>query len=105
MEPIPYEARLVTAVEAIKNSEKLSIRAAAKIYNVPRITVQTRVYGVLAQRDIPPKSLKLTELEEQAIIQYTLDLITRAFPPRLCNVEDMANDLLRVRNASPVGKN
>jgi hypothetical protein len=74
MGPIPYEARLVMAIEAIKNSKKLSVRAAAKIYNVPRSTIQTRLYGVLARRDIPPNSRKLTELEEQAIIRYILDL-------------------------------
>jgi len=38
------------------------------------------------------------------IVQYVIELYTRAFPPRLCGVEDMANQLRRVRDAPPVGK-
>jgi len=38
------------------------------------------------------------------IIQYITELFTRAFPPRLRFVEDMANRLLRERDALPVGK-
>ena len=33
-----------------------------------------------------------------------IELYIRAFPPRLCGVEDMANQLLRERDAPPVGK-
>ena len=40
----------------------------------------------------------------QTIIQYIVKLYTRAFYPRLCYVEDMANRLLRERDAPPVGK-
>ncbi|KFY29266.1 hypothetical protein V491_00117, partial [Pseudogymnoascus sp. VKM F-3775] len=36
-------------------------------------------------------SRKLTDLEEQALIQYILNLATKGFPPRLSIVEDMAN--------------
>jgi hypothetical protein len=46
----------------------------------------------------------LTDLEEEAIVQYILELCARSFPPRLCGVEDMANQLLRARDASDVGK-
>jgi hypothetical protein len=47
---------------------------------------------------------KLTQSEEEAIVQYVIELDARAFPPRLSGVEDMANQLLRVRNAPPVGQ-
>tara|TARA_Y100000815_G_C13314319_1_gene489808 strand:+ start:263 stop:1768 length:1506 start_codon:yes stop_codon:yes gene_type:complete len=49
--------------------------------------------------------MNLTESEEQAIVQYVIELATRSFPPRLRGVEEMANYLLRVRDAPPVGKN
>jgi hypothetical protein len=47
----------------------------------------------------------LTKLEEKIIVQRILELDSQAFPPRLSAVEDMANRLLRDRDASRVGKN
>jgi DDE superfamily endonuclease len=99
-----YEARVILALEAIERDNKLSILAAAKIYNVSHTTVRQRRAGRPARRDTPTNSRKLTDSEERAIVQYTLELGTRSFPPRLRGVEDMANQLLRVRDAPPVGK-
>jgi hypothetical protein len=104
MPPTLKEARVILAVEAIQNNPKLSIRAAAKIYNVAERTIRRRLAGYLARRDITPNSRKLTQLEEEAIVQFIIELIARAFPPRLRDVEDMANQLLRDRDAPPVGK-
>jgi len=92
------------ALEAIRNDEKLSLRAAAKLYNVPESTLRYRHSGKPARRDSPVNSKKLTQSEEEAIVRYIVELVARAFPPRLCGVEDMANQLLRVRDAPPVGK-
>jgi hypothetical protein len=38
------------------------------------------------------------------IIQYILDLDSRGFAPRLCEVADMADKLLSVRSGKPVGR-
>jgi hypothetical protein len=46
---------------------------------------------------------KLSDLEEQTIVQYILNLDMRGFSPRLCGVEDMANRLLAEREMPPVG--
>jgi predicted HTH domain antitoxin len=104
MPSFSYEAKIHLAIEAIQKNENLSIRAAAKIYNVQRSTLQNRLAGQPARRDIPANSRKLTDLEEGAIVQYVIELATRSFPPRLCGVEDMANQLLCARDAPPVGK-
>jgi hypothetical protein len=48
--------------------------------------------------------LKLTELEEEVIIQRILDMDTRGFAPQLASVEDMANFILESRGAGRVGK-
>ncbi|EAQ93003.1 hypothetical protein CHGG_01238 [Chaetomium globosum CBS 148.51] len=100
----PREARLRMAVEAIGKNKNLSIRAAARQYNVPEATIRHRCTGRSARRDLPANSRKLTDLEERTIVQYILELDARAFPPRLRGVEDMANHLLRERDAPPVGK-
>ena len=99
-----YEARVILALEAIEKDNSLSILAAAKIYNVSHTTVRQRRAGRPARCDTSANSRKLTDSEERAIVQYVLELGTRSFPPRLCGVEDMANQLLRIRDASPVGK-
>ena len=98
------EARVILALEALENDENLSLREAAKIYNVSRMTLTRRRAGRPARRDAVPHSKKLTQSEEEAIVQYVLELDARSFPPRLRGMEDIANQLLRVRNAPPIGK-
>ena len=93
-----YEARVNLALQAIQNDNSLSLRAAAKIYRVSRITLTRRRNGRIARRDISANSRKLTDLEEEAIIQFIIELYTRSFPPRLPSVEDIANQLLHARN-------
>jgi len=98
------EARVILALKAVQDDKHLSIRAAAKIYNVAATTIRRRLAGRTARRNTTPNSRRLTDSEEEALVQYILGLIARAFPPRLHGVEDMANQLLRVRDAPSVGK-
>ena len=104
MPPTSKEARVILALKAIRNDEKLSLRAAAKLYNVPESTLRSRRASVSARRDTTPNSRRLTDSEEKAIVQYVLKLALRSFPLRLYSVEDIANQLLRVRDVSSVGK-
>jgi hypothetical protein len=98
------EARVILALEAIQNDRNLSLRAAAKLYNIPESTLRSRRAGILVRRDIPANLRKLTDLEEETIVQYVVELYTRVFPPRLGGIEDIANQLLYVRDVPPVGK-
>ncbi|PHH51899.1 Nephrocystin-3 [Ceratocystis fimbriata CBS 114723] len=67
-------------------------------------TLYDRYHGKPSRSDIVPKSRKLSDLEEQVIVEYIINLGSRGFPPRLRGVEEMANRLLADRDASPVGK-
>ena len=98
------EANIFLALQAYRNDPKLSLRRAAKIYQVKYSTLFDRENGVTARCDWIPKSRKLSDLEEQIIVQFILDLDSRGFPPRLRGVEEMVNRLLAERDASPVGK-
>ena len=98
------EARVILALQALQNDTKLSLRAAAKLYNVPVSTLGHRRTGRAVRRDLPANLRKLTNLKEETIVQYVIELYERAFPPQLSSVEDMANQLLRVRNAPPIGQ-
>ncbi|TQW01859.1 helix-turn-helix, psq domain-containing protein [Cordyceps javanica] len=105
MESTSKEARVNLALVALERNPALSIRAAAKIYNVPKTTILRRRKHQLARHDTVPNSRKLTNLEESIIVEYILDLDSRSFPPRLSGVQDMANRLLADRDAPLVGVN
>ncbi|KAL9563829.1 hypothetical protein ACKAV7_012071 [Fusarium commune] len=98
------EARILLALRALQNDPKLSLRRAAGLYQVRYWTLHRRQKGILSTRDSIPKSRKLSDLEEQIIVQFILDLDSRGFPPRLRCVEEMANRLLADREMPPVGK-
>ena len=68
MDNILKEARILMALEAIKKSEKLSVLAAAKIYNVSETTLCFWRNGWLVRRDIPANLRKFTDLEEKIIV-------------------------------------
>ncbi|KAM5514685.1 transposase [Fusarium oxysporum f. sp. phaseoli] len=99
-----YEARILLALQALQNDPKLSIRKAATVYQVNHRTLGRRRNGIHSKRDITTKSRNLSDLEEQTIVQFILDLDSRGFPPRRDFVEKMANSLLADREALPVGK-
>ncbi|KAJ3545561.1 hypothetical protein NM208_g2452 [Fusarium decemcellulare] len=98
------EARILLALQALQNNLNLKLRPTAKAYRVPYSTLRDRRNGIQSQRDWIPKSRRLSDLEEQIIVQFILDLDSRGFPSRLRFVEEMANSLLADRDASPVGK-
>ncbi|KAL9560627.1 hypothetical protein ACKAV7_015235 [Fusarium commune] len=98
------KARTLLALLALQNDPKLSIRRAATIYEIKEQRLRRRRNGIQSRVNWIPKSRKISDLEEEVIVQFILDLDSRGFPPRLRGVEEMANRLLADRNASPVGK-
>ena len=98
------EARILLALQALKDDKYLSLRRAAKDYNVPKTTLCSRRQGIAFRRDSRPNSMKLTQSEEEAITKRILDLDSRGFPPTLGLLRDMANKLLAERQQDPVGE-
>ena len=98
------EGRIILAIEAIRTSKNLSRRQAAKTYNVPESSLCDRMNGIPAMAEIRNPRHNLTSSEEETLIRYILDLDMRGFPPWVNSVEDMANSLLVMRCAKPVGK-
>ena len=98
------EARVILAIEAIRTAKRMSIRRAAKTYDVPESSLRHRMKGRVAKAEIRNGRHQLTPTEEETLVQYVLDLDSRGFPPRICGVEDMANLLRKTRNAKRVGK-
>ncbi len=98
------EAYIILALEALENDRDLKVTTIAKLYYVDYSTLRRRRAGRPTRRDTQANSRCLMDLEKQTIVQYITELATRAFPPTLRGVEDIANYLQRERDALPVGK-
>ncbi|KAM5527292.1 transposase [Fusarium oxysporum f. sp. phaseoli] len=98
------ECQILLALQALRNNPKLGLPGAARLYQVNYWALRRRQNGIQSRRDWIPKSRKLSDLEEQIIVKFILDLDSRGFPPQLRGAEEMANRLLADRDASPVGK-
>jgi hypothetical protein len=98
------ESDIQLAILAINKQQIRSNRSAATIYNVDERTLRRRRAGVIARRDCQPNSKKLTQREEEVVIQHILDLDQRGFPPTYAAVRDMANKLLVARGIGEVGQ-
>ena len=81
------------------------MRRAAAIYSVARTTLQERRARRPSRVDTMPNSRNLTAAEEQVVVTYILELVTRGESPRLAAVADMANSLRKERGLAPVGIN
>lgn len=98
------EGRIEFALSAYNIGQFQSLQRAAKAFNVPHATLARRYNGITHRLDTRNARHKLTATEQQTIVQYILNLDSRGFAPRLCEVADMADKLLAVRGGEPVGK-
>lgn len=104
---IEQEGKLLLAIQAIQKQEIPSIREAARRFNVPYTTLLTRLRGVTNRADTRANSYKLTETEEESLLQWILSMDRRGAAPRPAAVREMANLLLAKRGSAaiqPVGE-
>lgn len=103
------EARLLLAKHSIQNHQVSSIKKTAFLYDVPRTTLRDRLQGTRPQNEANARKRKMLPSEEQALVNWILDLDRRGFPAYIINIRDMANTLLAERGQNPppipVGKN
>src|SRR5450432_2267827 len=85
------EGRILLAIQAFKQGQFQSVRAAAITYDVPIQSLRNRIHGKTPRRDCTPNCTKLTPTKELAIVRYILDLDSRGFLPRPQLVQDMAD--------------
>jgi hypothetical protein len=102
------EGKISLALNDIENGRIKSIRAAAKLYGIPRATLQTRAHGVVSMLERRDPRHKLTQLEEDSLTEWIISMDTRGAAPRPATVAEMANILLAACGSNPpptVGKN
>jgi hypothetical protein len=76
--PLPSkEARVILALEAPRNNEKLRLEAVARLYNIPASTLRDRRAGQPVRRDCTANLKKLTQSEEEAIVRYIIELVNK----------------------------
>ncbi|EED15091.1 pogo transposable element, putative [Talaromyces stipitatus ATCC 10500] len=97
------EGKIELAISDLKNGRIRSIREAARIYTIPRTTLQDRLHGVPFQHAIRASNHKLAQFEEESLVKWVLDLTRRGLPPRHFLVRDMANYFLSQRGDQRVG--
>jgi hypothetical protein len=95
------EGRLNLSKQALQLKQISSCSKAAVLFNVPRSTLHDRVHGALPQATANLKKRKLDTLEEQALVEWILDLNQRGFPPQIIDVRRMADNLLAARGQQP----
>ena len=62
------EAWVILAIEAIQSTEKLSHRAAAKLYNIPESILCDRMNRQTILMECRPANTLLTEIEKDVIV-------------------------------------
>jgi hypothetical protein len=95
------EGRILLALDDIKNGRINSLREAAKLYDIPRQTLSRRANGIISRVDTRANFHKLTQLEEDSLIQWIFSMDSRGAAPRPATVREMANILLAARGSNP----
>jgi helix-turn-helix, Psq domain len=94
------EARLQLAEQAIKLGQFKSIRRAAKVFNVPRTTLQDQLNGLVPKRGYRAPNNLLLEVEEIELINWILEIERRGFLAYIIDVERLATELISRRGSS-----
>jgi hypothetical protein len=94
------EGKVLLALQGLQNGQIRSIRAAAKIYDIPYSTLQARDTGRSSRVDTRASGYKLTQLEEDSLVDWILSMDSRGAAPRPSTVREMANILLAARGST-----
>lgn len=97
--PSNDEGRLQLAVNALKKGQITSVREAARLFNVPRSTLQDRYSGCFQRSYKRAHNTKLSETKEISLREQIISIDKRGCPVRPSIVELMANCLLAKHNS------
>ncbi len=97
------ECQLQLVLQTFEKDPQLSIRKATQLYNILYSTLSTRINNVFTHTTTIANSRKLTILEKKKVVWEILDLDSRRFPPRIYNIENIANRLLTIYDAIRIG--
>jgi helix-turn-helix, Psq domain/Tc5 transposase DNA-binding domain len=94
---------LSSAVEDVKNGTP--IRQAARLYNIPRSTLQGRLSGRNARRLISQEQQRLSTIQEQCLVDWIVRQESLGFAPTHAQVRAIAASLLETQgDYTPLGR-
>jgi hypothetical protein len=104
-ESLPYEERVILAIQLLKSNASLSLRHVASVYNVSQSTLTNQRVRMHSQRDTHPNRSNLTKSEEDSLVARIRDLSLHRFAPSHTEVRSMADQLLAIRGGTCVSIN
>jgi hypothetical protein len=76
------EGKALLALDNIKHDRVKSLRAAAKLYNIPLTTLHARTKGRISRVNKHPSGHKLTQFEEDSLTKWIISIDTHGAAPR-----------------------
>jgi hypothetical protein len=105
-ELLSREGRLSLAAKSFHRDPTQAVRTLATSFDVPESTLQTRIRGVRPKHEIKSQQRKLQPSEEEALVDWVLELGRRGFPAPIIDLRRMADALLAaIPPPLPVGIN
>jgi hypothetical protein len=98
---IEQEGRLLLAIKAIKDGKYPSAAAAARSFEIPVSTLKARINGRESAAEKRASGHIFTQIEEQSIENWLLDMDSRGAALTLPMLRDMANLLLSAKKNTP----
>jgi predicted HTH domain antitoxin len=98
---IEQEGRIELAIQALRNEKVASLNEAARVFEVPRATLQARFKGRHYRQTLRANCTKLDAIEEDSLENWILDLDARGKAPTFALAGEMANLLLAQRSTTP----
>jgi hypothetical protein len=71
------EGKILLVLSDMKNDRIQSLRAAAKVYDIPYTTLHARASGLPSRGDKRPSGHKLTQFEEDSLAEWMISIILR----------------------------
>src|SRR6266699_2509301 len=97
------EYQLQLALQTFEKDPLLSVRKAIRFYNIFHSTLSIRINDVSIRATTMINSRKLIALKEEVVVREIFDLDSRRFPLWIYDIEDIANRLLTIHDATRVG--
>jgi len=88
------EGKILLALSDIQSDRVKSLRAAAKLYDIPYTTLHARVYSLSLRVDIRLSGYKLIQYEEDSFAEWIVSMDICGAVPRFSTVREIANILL-----------
>lgn len=95
------EQRMEWAHEAFHKGQFKSKTACTKAFDLNENTFRNRLNGISSRKDSIANSRKLSDLEEETLSKWILDMAERGLPPQISRVRYLAKLLLSARLKNP----